>query len=234
LEEENTMEIKRTFLRADFVWWLVLAFMASAFTFFSVPAHAQTDVPAIRIERMAVIPFFKGTHASATQESLNCPVYLLSPGGEPLEPEADQLLTGLVQKALEKRYGYRVVPLDNVLTAYRAIPKDEAKDTPLSLSQKTGKALEANVALVGFLGRFRERVGGSMGVESPASVAFHLNLIDVDSGKLLWKASFSETQRSLSENLLDAPTFFKRGAKWLTAGELARNGIDETLRKYPF
>ena len=228
------MKIKRTFWEPAFVWLLVLAFTASAFTLLSVPAHAETDVSPIRIEKMAVIPFFIGTHASVTQESLNCPVCQLSLGGETLEPDADQLLTDLVQKALEKRYGYRVIPLEKVMAVYRAIPKDEAKDTPLSLSRKTGKALEANVAMVGFLWRFRERVGGSMGVESPASVAFYLNLIDVDSGKLLWKASFSETQRSLSENILDAATFFKRGVKWLTAGELARNGLDETLRKHPF
>ena len=101
------MRIKRTFWGQPFVWLLVPFFAASALTLLPVPARSEADVSPIRIERVVVIPFFRGTHLSATQESLNCPVYRLSPGGEPIDADADHLLTDLVQKALERRYGDR-------------------------------------------------------------------------------------------------------------------------------
>ncbi len=50
-----------------------------------------------------------------------------------------------------------------------------------------------------------------MGSESPASVAFAVYLIDVASGKMLWTGKFAETQRTLSDNVLDTWAFVKKG-----------------------
>jgi len=81
-----------------------------------------------------------------------------------------------------------------------------------------------------FIYRFEERKGGSAGVEKPAGVAFHAHLMD--GSRALKTMVFDETQRSLSENLLDLPTFVKRGAKWLTAQELAREGIRKAIDSF--
>ena len=113
-------------------------------------------------------------------------------------------------------------------------PRTRTQDTPLSLAQRLGRALGATHIMVGNVWRFRERVGGSMGVETPSSVAFLLYMVDISTGAVVWKGTFNETQRSLSENILDAPAFFKRGAKWLTAEELARDGVNEMFRKMSF
>ena len=78
------------------------------------------------------------------------------------------------------------------------------------------------------------RVGGGAAIESPASVAFYVYLIDTAYGKTIWKATFERTQRSLSENMGDIRAFFKTGAKWLTADQLARFGVNEAFKKYPF
>jgi hypothetical protein len=51
---------------------------------------------------------------------------------------------------------------------------------------------------------------------------------------MLWQAKFDKTQRSLSEDILDARAFFKKGAKWLTADQLARYGVNEIFKKFPF
>jgi hypothetical protein len=64
-------------------------------------------------------------------------------------------------------------------------------------------------------------------------VAFTLYLIDVANGRMPWTASFVETQRPLSENILDTRRFLQRGAKWLTADELARWGVKEIRKKSP-
>jgi curli biogenesis system outer membrane secretion channel CsgG len=102
------------------------------------------------------------------------------------------------------------------------------------LAQRLGKALSANAMIVGSVWKYRDRRGGTRAVESPASVAFAVHLVDVETGSVLWSKDFAETQRSLSENILKAPAFFARGAKWLTADELARFGMEEIFKAFPY
>jgi hypothetical protein len=84
---------------------------------------------------------------------------------------------------------------------------------------------------VGLLNRYQERGGSSRTVASPASVAFSVFLVNAQTGKLVWESSYSKTQTSLSDNLFDAPMFFKQGMKWLTAEELARYGAQKGLQE---
>jgi hypothetical protein len=65
-------------------------------------------------------------------------------------------------------------------------------------------------------------------------VGFALFFIEVSTGALLWNDSFSETQRSLSENIMAAKEFFEMGGRWLTADELALYGVKELMKKFPF
>ena len=58
-------------------------------------------------------------------------------------------------------------------------------------------------------------------------------LIEVSSGKTVWKAKFDETQRPMTEDIRGAKEILKKGAKWLSADELARYGINEILKKFP-
>ncbi len=75
--------------------------------------------------------------------------------------------------------------------------------------------------------RFQERQGGNFSVAKPASVGFHTHLYDQKS--LVAVFVFDETQQPLSENVLRFPTFLKRGARWITASELAREGVHKAL-----
>lgn len=61
----------------------------------------------------------------------------------------------------------------------------------------------------------------------PASVGFHVHLFE--DGKLVDVFAFDETQQPLSENIFRFFTFVKRGGKWITAGELAREGIHKAV-----
>jgi hypothetical protein len=86
-----------------------------------------------------------------------------------------------------------------------------------------GQASSLNV----FVYRFQERQGGNFSVVRPASVGFHVHLYEGSS--LVRVFAFDETQKPLSENVLGVFTFFKRGAKWITAGELAREGVHQAI-----
>lgn len=81
-----------------------------------------------------------------------------------------------------------------------------------------------------FIYRFQERQGGNFSVIRPASVGFHMHLYDGDT--LVGVFAFDETQQPLSENVLRIFTFFKRGAKWITAGELAREGVHKGVDSF--
>ena len=75
--------------------------------------------------------------------------------------------------------------------------------------------------------RFQEREGGNFSVVRPASVGFHVHLFEGD--KLIDEFIFDETQQPLSDNIFRFFDFLRRGAKWVTAGDLAREGIHKAI-----
>ncbi len=200
------------------------------------PADSQTatTMPVLKREKMAVMPFLKGRFGTDLSALLNCPLCQLTFDNEDLLPDCDKTLTHYLQDALERRHEDMMVPLHQVTAVYDKIPLDDQKDTPLSMAQKLGRRLEADYVVVGTVWKYLDRRGGPAAVETPASVGFALYLVEVNSGILLWTHSYSETQQSLSENLLSAKDFFEMGAKWVTANELALHGIKELLKKFPF
>lgn len=196
----------------------------------------QTDsaTPSPAPQKIGVMPFFKGSSGYSLTESLVCPVCQLVYDPQSLSPDCDRVLTQYVQEALEKKFRDRVLPQAIVAKTYAQLTLDDLRDTPLTLTQTVGKMLGADFMAVGTVWRYRERVGGTRAVSSPASVAFALHLVDLQGGNVIWSKSFVQTQRSLSENILDAKAFFDQGAKWLTADELASYGVKEILKEFPF
>jgi len=77
--------------------------------------------------------------------------------------------------------------------------------------------------------RYEERVGGNLGVDKPAGIGFHIHLMENNRLKQVY--TVDEDQQSLSENLFNVGKFFRRGAKWLTAEELARDAINQGLEE---
>jgi hypothetical protein len=214
-------------------WVLLSAFMSVGFALSSLGA-ADTGPGSFTVERIGVMPFFKGSYGSDITASITCPVCELTFDPDNLTPDCDRVLTRFAQDLLELRYGDKLIPSADIRRAYREMPKDEFKDTPVDLSRRLGKAMSANAMIVGTVWKYRDRRGGTRAVESPASVAFAVHLVDVETGSIVWNNAFAETQRSLSENILKAPAFFARGAKWLTADELARFGMEEIFKDFPY
>ncbi len=96
---------------------------------------------------------------------------------------------------------------------------------------KVGECLPADYLLVPQLIDWRERDGGSMGVVRPAAVLFDLYVVDVINHTMVSRYHFEEAQAALSENILDLNKFIARGGKWLTAMELAREGLRSGLEE---
>ena len=96
-----------------------------------------------------------------------------------------------------------------------------------------GETHAADAILVGYLFHFKERVGTSYSVESPASVSFSLFLVRVLDRRIVWRGIYEETQQSLSENILKLGLFIKRKARWITAREMAAEGLENLISTLP-
>jgi len=126
---------------------------------------------------------------------------------------------------------FNIFPIEKVEEAL--FKKGGGQSSGISSLVEMGKELNANYVMVSILFRFEERVGSSLGVDKPASVAFDLHLYRLRDGKKVWDGDFDETQKPLFDDLLRTGSFLRRKAKWLTAADLAEVGMEETLRKLP-
>jgi hypothetical protein len=214
---------------------MILTFPVGGFSADQSTAQSKQSRTVVPGEKIGVMPFFKGRWDTDMGGILDCFPFQLSFDPENLSGGSDRILTRYVQEALHNRYAGKVIPLSEATEVYERMFKDTVNDTLRTLARRLGKALEVDLILAGTLWRFTERAGGTAGGSySSASVAFAMYLVEVPSGKLLWKGDFDKTQRPLSENILGAKDFLKKGAKWLTANELARHGVEEVFKKSPF
>ncbi len=146
---------------------------------------------------------------------------------------APVILNRLLYPKMETRKAFDLLPSERVEKFFPPGRKEEIELKPLPSLIQLGREMKVDFLLAGFIFRFEERVGSSLGVEKPASVGFDLHLFRMRDGKMVWEAKFDETQKPLSEDLLRIGAFFRRGATWLTAEELAGAGMDEMLRRFP-
>ncbi len=197
-------------------------------------AQSEPATPVLKREKIAVMPFLLGRFGADLSGVLNCPICQIVVDPQSLIPGCDRTLTHYVQEALERRHEDMAVPFSRMMEEYTRLRIDDTKDTPAIVARQLGKRVGADYVLVGNVWRYMDRRGSPVAVESPASVAFALHLVDVASGKILWSDAFSETQRSLSENILQAKGFFEMGGKWLTADEFALYGVKEIFKKFPY
>jgi len=130
--------------------------------------------------------------------------------------------------------------------AYRFVLPDQTEGMPSNLQADQngvvrmadlvaafGNANDVDAILVGYLFQFKERVGTSYSVESPASVSFSLFLVRATDGQIVWHGVFEETQQALSENILKIGAFIKRKARWITAREMAVEGLEHLISTFP-
>ena len=197
--------------------------------------HSDSARQASNIKSILILPFQDiSVHY---EQNINVRCYLcgqvMTTGVVP--DSAGPFLTSELVSQMEKDQAYTILFSDgsqDLLSGMMTGPDHEAS-AYMNLYINAGKRAGADAVLVGHIFRFKERKGNRASVESPASVAFDLHLIHVDSGRIIWTANFDETQRPLSEKLFELSTFFKRKASWVTAEELAQGGLEDIMRRFP-
>src|SRR5689334_15603516 len=160
----------------------------------NLETNHQTDIEARRIRRLAILPA-----SSVAAEQRGKPPFAQAspPDVKSSEQEAPETLARLLYSTMAGLPGWQVVSDNEVREIARNLPAESERARVRSL----GEMVYADGVITGHVLRYRERVGNELGVKSPASVAFALELVDVRRGDVIWSARFDETQRSLSENV---------------------------------
>ncbi len=194
----------------------------------------EKPVEAVGIKSIAVLPFQDITKIYGV--NVNARSYLsghvMMTGYVP--DSALPYLTSTLVSLLQTSGKYTILSSEgyqDILSG--TVPDSDTASDSLKQYVKAGKQIGADAVLVGHVFRFIDRQGNRIAVEHPASVAFDLSLIDVAAGRLIWSDRFDETQKSLSENILDFNTFMHRKGSWITAEELAKEGLEAILRRFP-
>ena len=198
--------------------------------------HPEPERQASNIKSILILPFHDVSMLYESNIHVRCYLcgQVMSTGYVP--DSAGPYLTSELISLMEKQQGYTILSSDgsqDLLSGMMSGPDNDAAAAYLNLYIDTGKRAGADALLIGHIFRFNERKGNRASVESPASVAFDLHLIDVESGRIVWTANFDQTQKPLSDNLLELGSFIKRGASWVTAEELALGGLEDILRRFP-
>jgi len=210
-----------TLVRACMAIALAVALLGCSAVRRAPVVQGQTlKVPPGALTRIAVLPF---THRDTLRTS----------GATEVSPEiAAELVTRFVTDAMAKR-GFQVIPASDLVTAFNAQGLRAHDINPRTASEVAASKFGATAILMGQVSRYRERAGESYGATSGASVAFNAILYAAPVAQRFWNQGFDETQRPLSENIVNARRYPGGGTRWLTAAELAQWGAESMIATIP-
>ena len=194
----------------------------------------ETPVATSGIEKLLILPFKDLSSLYGKNVNVRCSLCgnVFSTGD--VETFAVDILTDRLISIIKSRNDFELIPSGQAKGAMSVLlSADKSELSERDILLKIGRALYADAMIVGHVYRFKDRVGTRYSVDSPASVAFDIHLIDVSKGNILWVGHFDETQRTLSENLFKIGTFLQRKGSWITAEEMAVSAIEDVLRTFP-
>ena len=175
-------------------------------------AHAVPSIKQVKVETIAVMPV------------------IASPGdnGDVVADGGPDAVTAELYTQAALAGGWDVVPQDDVVRAMSNLPPT----TPQNLDEnalKVGHALSVNGVLYGMLERYREREGLDYAAASPASVAFTLKFVDMNTKQVVWTAKFAKAQKALAQNVFELANFVQHQARWVRAHEIAQDGVAQAI-----
>jgi hypothetical protein len=185
-------------------------------------------------ERVVVLPFQRLVAEGMEAGVVSCPVCGMIHEAGPLPDEAEDVLESLFLEQVRQRHPrLGIIAGERVAGVYRRVSLGSFRASMRNVAHEVGNELGAEGVVVGYLYRFREREGTSYTVQRAASVGFDIHLLRVSDGALVWRGHFDRTQASLMEDLLQIASFYRGKGRWVTAGELAQEGVSQVLKSFP-
>lgn len=218
--------------------WLIKSFFIIGIVLLSacktgVIVKETYQIPA-EMGKIIILPFQDMSEIYGENVNVRCPLLDNVFMTGKVAKGAVDILTDHMFILLKDRKSFELLPTsqaEGVLSSLLSRNKNRLSELELFL--ETGRALDADAVIVGYIYRFKERVGTGYSVDSPASVGFDIHFISVVDGRIMWSGIYDETQRSLSEDLFQLGTFLRRKARWITAEKMASSGLEDLLKKLP-
>lgn len=185
-----------------------------------------------RVENICVLGFKSALLGGEDSGIFRCPICGSTFTAEPVSETIAKEMTVDLFNHLKRIEKYSLISPGQAKGVYSTILSRNLTIDTIDMLKEIGKSFSSDAVLFGYIYRWKERIGTTYGVSSPASVTFDLHLVSTDDGSILWKGSFNKTQVSLTENLLDISTFIRSRGKWLTARELAGIGLEKLMRRF--
>jgi len=211
----------------------------------TVTTKSSQDISQYQIRTIAMVPFTSmatpqvhdqnDSFVSAPQSVRRSDISIEVPSSvEPLHRQtvtipgyAAEKVTQLFWSRLKMREGLTVSSPSE--SARVSAGMETTKMTQEMAGAALAKRSKADAALIGQVLLYQERVGNRMGASPPAAVGFEVKVVAAD-GQVLWVGNYFERQRPMTEDLMG----FIRRWTFVTAEELARYGVDEVMKQFPF
>lgn len=220
--------------KVQFIAILFVSFFWSVSCYKSTEIVQNTEREPSDIRRLLVLPFQDISNIYGENVSIRCQLCgkIFTTGH--VGPTATQFLTKQLNEMLDRANKFELISATQAQGVISSLLRQSGKElSEINLYMKTGQALNADGVLVGYVYKFRDRDGSDYSVDQPASVTFHMDMIQVKGGQIVWSGNFNETQRSLSEDLFQLRTFIKRKGRWISVEDLAVYGLEQILKTLP-
>lgn len=188
----------------------------------------------LKFDTILILPFENMSARHGEGQTIRCEICGNIYKTGPVTENADLIMTEQMIQMVSEWQKYTVIKPSRARGALAGILAEGGQN--LSRRQAVVKAAEAvgaDVVLTGHIYRYVDRVGERYSIDTPASVLFDIDLVRATDGRLVWNTFFKETQKALLDNLLEVDKFFKRGAAWVSAEELAAYGLKDVLKDFP-
>ena len=182
--------------------------------------------------RIAIIPFQTILPKLEAGNTAICPLCGAVYFGGKIAKGGEKVTEELFIEKLKNFKEVEIIPQEKVEGIYKRVRAESLKMPLMEVLKKTGAESGADLIAVGYVFRYRERIGYNYSVEKPASVAFEISFVDPQNGDIIWRGVFDKTQKSLMEDVFQIASFFEGGGKWLTARELTKQGMDHAFKTF--
>jgi len=186
----------------------------------NLQSQRSTDLEARKIRRIAVLPPIAAPSVPAVKTPLGA-----APDPQAAERNAAEHLAKSIYSVMSSLPNWQIVSDSEI----REVEQPLGPTAEAMRLRRLGEMVYADAVIAGRIQRYRERIGDEWGAKSPASVSFVLELVDARRGDVIWTARFDETQKSLSENIFAIGDIGQRGIRWLTADQLAEEGVKKAI-----
>ena len=186
--------------------------------------HAPTVIP--QEFRVGVAWF---TQPTTTSELITgqLPVHQGKIGPGPLK-ELDSTFARTLSQESNRQYVTLPAPVSMPGMSLHESGSPQALQTWLAIGRKA----DVDLLLVPQVISWQERDGGEAGVAKGAAIKVEFFLLDIARARLLKRAVFEEEQIGLTDNLLTVDKFFKRRGRWVSATELAQEGMSRAVKEF--